>query len=167
MTLWKPIPLLPSKFEASDEGQIQILPYTTIHTSKHGKKYPRKVAGRILKSRINSSTPSSGIHPVVYIYKGSSREDNQHYPQRVARLVAAAFYGVPYSVRDQSQVQQWRIRFRDNDPTNCSAINLEWVCSFGNDGNGPAMLDRYISNRDSHLASDPTAVLSRLFGDAA
>lgn len=168
MTLWRPIPIpfVASRYEASDDGRIMTHAYDTTVTRK-GNSFPKHVKSRILKSRISGTAPSSGIHPVVNIYMGTSRGDCRNRQQRVARLVAAAFYGVPYDPTKQSEIQRWRIRFIDNDPLNVHAVNLEWVHSFGQGGNSREVQARYARNLDGFRGSDPRSTLSRLFGEAA
>lgn len=172
MALWKPInmPGIPGRFQACDEGIIKTTPYVA-KGHRNGQPFDRHMPERILKPRINKQSPSLGRHPVVGIYVGSSRKHCVHREIRVAKLVAVAFYGLPFNPSDQREIQRWRIRFRDGDLLNCTALNLEWVYSAGStvDEHGVKAQTTYEKNLDTWEAqkSQPvSAVLSRLFGDA-
>lgn len=170
MALWKPInlPSIPKRFEACDEGLVRTLPYQSPTSRNGGTPFMRNMPGRILKPRINKQSPSLGKHPVVGIYIGSSREHMTHREIRVARLVCSAFQGVPYDPTDQREVQRWRIRFIDGDLLNCTAINLEWVYSAGENGSEGKAQSVYEQNLDgwrAKQAEPASALLSRLFGE--
>lgn len=163
---WKKIPSLPGRFEASDDGRVRTLSYET--TGSHGgEPFTRRMPERILKPRINKSRPSRGVHPVVSIYCGNTRQHMNSKEKRVALLVASAFHGLPYDPSDQRQIQRWKIRFRDDDPMNCCADNLEWVYNAGpvEDDKGEKLQTTYEKNLDAWNAQEPSAILSRLFAD--
>jgi hypothetical protein len=164
---WTRIPFLPSRFEASRDGFVRVREYITEGTSRTGKKFPRRVPGHVLKTRINKGNPSNGTHPIVNIYEGTGRDNFTNREYRVAYLVAAAFHGIPYDRNDQREIQRWRIRFKDGDALNCSADNLEWIQRGGDDGYGHDSVGRYERNLDAWRATDPADVISRLFEEAA
>lgn len=161
MTIWKPTSFLPERFEASDDGRIHTLDYD-VECESGGKQYVKHFKGRVLMPRIDNHTPSSGIHPVVSINLGGGRANAKVRVYRVAYLVADAFYGLPYDKSDHSAVQQWRLRFRDGNPLNTHALNLEWVGSFGQGNQGT-----YERNRDQWERTPKTDILARLFREDA
>jgi hypothetical protein len=165
VSIWKPIPGVPNRYEASDEGQIRTIDYETVATSRTGNLITRQMKGRILKPRINKHSPSLGIHPVVKIYRSGDR----HSDRRVARLVCGAFYGVPYDVTDQRQVSRWKVRCLDGDVTNTHALNLAWVYSAGSDGSLGKNQAAYEKNLDGYAesAKDVGSIMSRLFAEDA
>lgn len=165
MTIWKPIPGLPERFEASDDGHVRTLPYECKFMWQ-GREIMRRNPGRVLKQQVRKAHPNSRLaHRFVGIYTGTGRDDNTKIDYRVANLVASAFCGLPYDRRNQAEVQQWRIRFRDGDQLNCHAMNLEWVHSAGENGSNGENQRAYEENLDAWRKHDPKSTLSRLFGD--
>lgn len=172
MALWKPIPIdcVPKRFEACDEGLIRTLPYESTSSRYGGDPFIRNMPERILKPRINKHNPSMGKYPVVGIYVGHSRSSTKNREIRVARLVCAAFYGVPFDCTDMRQVQRWKIRHADGDLLNCTAANLSWVYSAGSVSTEQGLKDQtvYEKNLDgweAKKAEPASAFLSRMFGD--
>lgn len=171
VALWKPVGLsaVPKRYQASDMGIIRTLPHESMSSKNGGDPFVRHMPGRYLKERINKHTPSLGVHPVVGIYLGHGRGNTQNREYRVARLVCAAFHGVPFDSTDQRQVQRWRIRHLDGDVLNNCASNLQWVYSAGENGSEGKNQSVYEKNLDGWRASSATesasARLSRLFGE--
>lgn len=170
MALWKPIPLaaVAKRFEACDEGLVRTLPYQS-ESNRYGETFMRNMPGRILKPRINKQSPSLGKHPIVGIYIGNSRATTQNREIRVARLVCAAFYGLPYDPSDMRDVKRWRIRHIDGDITNCWAVNLEWVhaVNAATPEESTAAMTLYqqnVAKLEAQRSESSSAFLSRLFG---
>lgn len=145
MTVWNPIPVpgMPKHYMAGSDGRILKCEYDRVIVTKRGTE-TRTFKERILKWRMGKPSFKGVKHPVVTIYKGSSREDNRGEETRVAYLVCAAFYGIPWST--PAERMKWRIRFKDGNHLNCWATNLEWVHVVGESG-GEAQ-ERYNRNKD-------------------
>ncbi|MBB5167136.1 NUMOD4 domain-containing protein [Mycobacterium sp. AZCC_0083] len=143
MTIWKPIPGHP-KHEASDDGRIQTVDYETTYITKAGTTVTRHFKGRILNWRMGKPSFKGVKHPVVNIYKGTGRGDFRNAETRIAYLVAAAFYGIPWD--NPADHMRWRIRFRDGNHLNCYAMNLEWVHAIGETAK---QQEQYNRNKDA------------------
>lgn len=128
MTEWRKIPGLPSRYEASDDGQIRILPYETVFIRKNGRREVRHLPGRLLEQFIREDGKSRG-HPVVAI-SAPTATGTKSGAMRVNLLVARAFHGTPYPPGDKGS-QKWRVKNLDGDITNVRADNLEWVGTSG------------------------------------
>lgn len=172
MSIWKPIlmPGVPDRFVASGDGIIKTLEYETI-AAYNERKFVRHMPERILKPRINNQSPSLGRHPVVGLHISTTKGQSIHREIRVAKLVAVAFYGLPFDTTDQREIQRWRIAFRDDDVLNCSASNLRWVYNAGpgqNADTGEKLQTIYEKNLDGWLKrkeEGASAILSRLYGE--
>ena len=129
MTVWRKIPGLPERFEASSEGQIRTLPYEVAVPDRRGDGVRvRKLPGRVLQQRVATGSKSKG-HPIVTIWSKSATSKCIG-EQRVALLVARAFHGCPYPPGGDGG-QRWRVRHIDGDVLNIRAANLEWIANVG------------------------------------
>lgn len=166
--VWKPIilPGIADRFVASDQGIIKTLEYDT--TGAHnGKPFVRHMPERILKPRINKQSPSLGKHPVVGLYTGNGRARMTHREVRVAKLVATAFYGVPFNPNDMRDVKRWKLRFLDGDILNCTAANLSWVYSAGENGSGgktQSVYEKHLDGWEAARKQPASEWMARMFG---
>lgn len=161
---WKPISFLPHH-EASADGLIRKRETVSEYVSSKGKTIRRHNTGHVLPPRIVKRSPSDGKHPVVYVYKGTSRKNSKSKMYRVAVLVASAHHGVPYDRTNQREIQRWRLMFKDGDELNCCADNLKWVRKTGEAGT------EKVAAHDANLRAweerkkDTGAVMARLFAE--
>lgn len=162
--IWKHIPFLPERFEASTDGQIRTLAYA-IEYVQLGKPCFRSVAGRVLTQRYGKLQPRGPEHLHVSISLGGTRKKANKSQMRVGYLVAAAFHGVPFDRFDTADIHRWKLRFIDGDVKNCSPANLEWVVNCMDTGDGQQA--KYELNRDQWNAVDAGSVFQRLFEETA